>query len=399
VPDPTAADVARQVQSQRRRVQALQEIVFGVADPAARLDRFAELATAQARLDELERQPAAPAPAAAAPTPTAARGRLLGPNTTKLRVETTLNLRPLPTSIYHLLDADTDPLLTVLVENKDRKTHRVRVTAYLEGLSAQAVRTVELGYEQAETLRLLPTLLPEKVRAITEVQWATLHIIADDLDGAQESHNTFPVLCLAHTSSFNSVRRPDTGAVVDLSHYYGAWVTPRVEAVLHQVRKAAERLPDRALAGYQGDGDAVTRQVEALFYALKEADLTYVNSVIDYGAAPGQATQRTRLPREALDQRSANCIDGTVLVASLLEAASLHPALVLIPGHAFVAWEKWDGGGEWDYLETTLIGSADFAAACTSARTQFGEYNKFYRDRIKIHPLSQLRERGIFPME
>ena len=27
-------------------------------------------------------------------------------------------------------------------------------------------------------------------------------------------------------------------------------------------------------------------------------------------------------------------------MASLLEAASLQPAIVLVPGHAFVAWER-----------------------------------------------------------
>jgi hypothetical protein len=88
-----------------------------------------------------------------------------------------------------------------------------------------------------------------------------------------------------------------------------------------------------------------TEQVGALYQALKEAGLTYINSVIDYGAAACQATQRTRLPRESLATNSANCIDGTVLMASLLEGASLNAALVLIPGHAFVGWQSWDGDG------------------------------------------------------
>ena len=79
--------------------------------------------------------------------------------------------------------------------------------------------------------------------------------------------------------------------------------------------------------------------------------------------------QRVRLPREALAQKSANCIDGTFLMASLLEAASLNPAIVLVPGHAFLARETQDNGGEWDYLETTLIGAADFDAAQRSGRT------------------------------
>src|SRR5262249_18758518 len=156
--------------------------------------------------------------------PPAPKGRLLGPKTSGLRVETTLNMQPIPTGVYHLLDPETDPLLTVGVANESRDPRRVCVKSYLEGLSAQAVRTVEIDPRADVTLKLLPTLLPERARAITEVQRATLHIVVEDLEGKPESHDTYSVICLARTSSFNSVRRPDTGAMVDLSHYYGAWV-------------------------------------------------------------------------------------------------------------------------------------------------------------------------------
>ena len=56
-------------------------------------------------------------------------------------------------------------------------------------------------------------------------------MIAEDLDGKLESRNTYVITCLARTASFNAVRQPDTGQMVDLSHYYGAWVTPHVEIV------------------------------------------------------------------------------------------------------------------------------------------------------------------------
>src|SRR5262249_13731247 len=157
---------------------------------------------------------------------------------------------------------------------------------------------------------------------VTEVQWATLHVILDILGGTRdeqspipvlcECHNTFPVLCLARTSSFNSVRRPDTGQEVDLTRYYGAWVTPYAEAVQERVRRAAALGPGGRIVGCQGGLDGVTAQVKSLYQALKEAGLTYVTSAIDYGAPEGQLTQRTRLPRESLAQKGANCIDGTV---------------------------------------------------------------------------------------
>src|SRR3989442_875675 len=62
----------------------------------------------------------------------------LGPETTGLRVVTTIRLQPIPTGVYHLLDPQTDPLLTVTVKNESHEPKRVCVTAYLEGLSARA---------------------------------------------------------------------------------------------------------------------------------------------------------------------------------------------------------------------------------------------------------------------
>jgi hypothetical protein len=226
-----------------------------------------------------------------------------------------------------------------------------------------------------------------------------LHLIVEDLDGKPESHDTFSLVCLARTSSFNGVRQPDTGRVVDLSHYYGAWVTPHVEAVQARIRRAADHWPSRQIWGYQGTPESVPQQVAALYQALREAEIVYVNSVIDYGAPPGMFTQRTRLPRESLTQKSANCIDGTVLMASLLEGASLSPAIVLVPGHAFLAWETWRESGEWRYLETTLIGKADFDAACQAGQRQYEFHQRQSPALVKRLPLHDLRARGFWPME
>jgi hypothetical protein len=408
--------VDERVQHQTTLVQVLRAAIYAQSDPAADEQLFGRLVQEEAKLRQLHRQIAVDSAIsrdAAVVPPTLQRPRLLGPDTTELRVETKLHMQPLPTGIYHLLDPETDPLFKVTVTNLGTEARRVRVTAFLEGLSAQAVKTVELGRKATDKAQaafpLHPILLPERARLVTEVQWATLHVIVDLLGGTREeqspipvlceSHNTFPILCLARTSSFNSVRRPETGERVDLTRYYGAWVTPYVEAVQERVRRAAALSPDGQMWGYQRDRDAVTRQVKALYQSLREVGLTYVNSVTDYGAPPGYATQRTRLPREALLHKSANCIDGTVLMASLLEGASLYPALVLVPGHAFVGWESWTGSGEWSYLETTMIGTAEFEAACASGTRQFTMHDTLYPDAVKRHAVRDLRQAGIFPME
>jgi hypothetical protein len=296
----------------------------------------------------------------------------------------------------------------VTVKNESHEPKRICVTAHIEGLSARAIKTIELGRmdKNGQTINLLPSLIPEQARRITEVQRCTLHVEVVDLDKKVESHDTHNLVLLARNSSFNSVVDPATGRSRDLTKYYAAWVTPHVEPVQALVRKAAEKVPGRRIWGYQGrpDPEATTTQVKALFDTLKEAGIAYVDSVIDFGAGPGQVTQRTRLPRESLRHRSANCIDGTVLFASLLESASFHAAIVLVPGHAFVGWETWRGSNDWDYLETTLIDSHDFQAARQRARTL---YQRFADEDLsgddgpipRVLKLNDLRAQGIWPME
>jgi hypothetical protein len=352
-----------------------------------------------------------------AETSNAPLGTLLGPETTGLTVTTSVLLQPIPTGIYNLLDPKTDPLLTITLRNESHEPRRVCVTAYLEGLTARAIQTVELErLDKGRTIALLPSLLPGSARRITQVQRATMHIIVTIFGSLLEksrttwpklveSHDTQSVVLLSRNSSFNAVTDPTTGKLRDLSKYYGAWVTPHIEPIQDLLHAAAERVPERQIWGYQGDDHGVvTRQVEGLFNALKEAGINYVNSIIDFGAGSGMLTQRTRLPRETLKHGNANCLDGTVLFASLLESASLHAGLVLVPGHAFVAWEKWCGTDEWDYLETTMIDTDDFSAANAEGRKCYKKwFARKSRVRVDLPPrllkLNDLRAAGIWPME
>ena len=92
-------------------------------------------------------------------------GTLLGPETTGLTVTTALRLQPIPTGIYHLLDPATHHLLTVTLQNASHEPRRVSVSAYLEGLSARAIQTVELErMDKGRTIPLLPSLLPGPAR-------------------------------------------------------------------------------------------------------------------------------------------------------------------------------------------------------------------------------------------
>ncbi|MBI4670302.1 MAG: transposase [Chloroflexi bacterium] len=159
----------------------------------------------------------------------------------------------------------------------------------------------------------------------------------------------------------------------------------------HQAVSAAGILPNKRLGELE---NALRQQVRELF-ALGEQE--------------GQILQRVRLPSEALAVGgSANCLDGTVLFASLLELASLEPMLVLVPGHAFVGWRVWQGSDDYEFVETTMIGSDEFDAAQGFAQQEYTDaLERGYFSRGLFDPGGFARmidvvachTRGIMPLE
>ncbi|HNN91728.1 MAG TPA: hypothetical protein PKI03_05650 [Pseudomonadota bacterium] len=410
----------------------LRALVFDSPDPAAS-PYFDALLAAEARAAAAE---AAESEASLESAPRVrgvvwqSGGESKGPVTRGLRgarpqLATTVRLRMehVPTSVVHLLDPVESPLLSVRLRNSRSEPARVRITTYVEGYSAQAIDTLDVppdgegvergapspasAQEPGVEVHHLPTFFPERLATITEICRATLQLRIEELDGPGDRerillHRTFAIWLLPRTSALLFVPDPATGTKRDLTRYLAAWVTPNAPGIPDLLRRAASHVPGGSVASYQTDAPGVQAQVAAIYKALREASLTYVNSVLYFGVVPGVVGQRVRLPREALAVRSANCIDGVVLLASLLEAASLHPALVLVPGHAFLAWETRERSDDWDYLETTLLGSEPFERAQAQGRTLAKKYQALLPDNPKAFsrlPLRLLRAQGIWPME
>jgi hypothetical protein len=408
--------VRQEEYQQRRRVNALRRQVYQQTDPTASQSLLEELAAAEAALASVERQRVtlesnASSGVVASLDKKSKPSGVLGAETTGLEATVSLRMAQVPTAIYHLFDPEKTPLVSCTVRNvgQQGKTRRLRFSSFIDGYSAAAVNTVEIKPGQEYTFNQLPTLYAEAVAEINEITRATLNVLVEDLDagtGAVELHTTYPIWMLARTTAPLAVRDPTTGGWQDLTHYFGAFVTPNAPALMRFLRTAADRHPEKMLAGYQGDPSGVEPQVRAVYDALKsDAGITYVNSLIAFSPEEGAANQRVRLPRESLEHREANCIDGTVLFASLLEGISLNPAIILVPGHAFVAWEGWQDNGEWRYLETTMIGSHSFDEAVASAQQTATYYEQMAAQQnnpmaFRRWPLSVLRTtHAVTPME
>lgn len=70
-------------------------------------------------------------------------------------------------------------------------------------------------------------------------------------------------------------------------------------------------------------------------------------------------TQRVRTLDDALESSQINCVDGSVLLASLMKAININPILVRIPGHMFVGYYTDKSHKNMNFLETTMIGDVN----------------------------------------
>ena len=200
-----------------------------------------------------------------------------------------------------------------------------------------------------------------------------------------------------------------TGYIPLLEHI-AAWVTPRTELVKQMLRNAADYTP-YSLEGYPEDHDPefVRSQIKAIYQALKEVgQLAYINSPFAIGPANGEERQTVRLPNESLSERSANCIDGAVLYASLIEQAAFEPVIVLQTGHAFVGWKTEEGADTYEFLETTMTREASFEDAFSygvQACQQLVADGWFDHEVFdptgfaRLLDIKALHDHGIYPME
>jgi hypothetical protein len=156
----------------------------------------------------------------------------------------------------------------------------------------------------------------------------------------------------------------DGGESVDLSWIFAAYVDERGGAV-DRILDAAEKsnIVDKFDGYASADPGRVYRQVWAIWQALTEHGIRYSGADPAIGRGPRVFSQRVRFIDETWADRSANCVDGSVLIASVLQRIGLRSFLVLVPGHAFVGFYTDADAQHAAYLETTLLGATIAAPA------------------------------------
>jgi len=137
----------------------------------------------------------------------------------------------------------------------------------------------------------------------------------------------------------------------------------------------------------------VRQQVKAIYTALKAKGITYSSETVSFPSG----SQRIRFPTDALSEASANCIDGSVLMASALEKIGIEPLLILVPGHCFLGWRELSGSTQCEFLETTMIGTSTFEDALNYGYTEYANYYK--AGTATIIDIKKARSLGLNPLQ
>lgn len=185
------------------------------------------------------------------------------------------------------------------------------------------------------------------------------HVEVNNKDLGQQVR-TFSVRSINECLLGYMQHRPDgKSKYVSTRLFYAAYVNeenPQIDGIL---REALNTRIIRRFLGYQADSAMVDKQVYALWHVLQKRNFRY--SSVSYSSLSSNVvySQRVRTFQDAINSSQINCVDGSVLFASLLRAINITPVLVQMPGHMFVGYYTDSRHRNLTFLETTMIGDVD----------------------------------------
>ena len=310
--------------------------------------------------------------------------------------------RELITPYYPLYGSLLDDFVEIYITNNSDVTSSFLVETEIDGYSSVSSDTVEVAPGERLEIRQNPRLVPESMEKLNSQRYANFVIRVTLLTEGEGD------LLLSESNEILLYSRRDYAWVSGFDEQgnrdlLAVYVTPNDPAVEELLRRAANYTSSGEIwSGYGGhiedDNGGVLERLQAVWQAEKEYNLTYVSTWVSFTP---EASQRMRLPFEVLEQEGGNCIELVFLYASAVEAMDLEPAIVLIPGHAYLAVRTDQENASYYFIETTLIGQTDFDQALA-----YGN-NSWETDGPKLDAgeeaygwvtIPEAREQGILPL-
>lgn len=309
----------------------------------------------------------------------------------------------LVTALYHLYGTVLDHFVDITLTNNGPDTVKLVVLTEVSDYTTPAIETIEVPPGDPVEIHQDPRLIPEAVDRLNAQKSGNFHIRVVWLDQGEEK------VILDETQEILIYSRRDFVWIPGFEpqeeyELWGAWVTPNDPAVEGLIRAAADYDPTGIIVSGYGDeaddGDgSVWRRLKAVYEAEADAyHLTYISTMTTFG--PG-SVQRMRLPAEVLDQASGNCVELAALFASAAEALGLEAAIIRIPGHAYAAVRTDQENPNYYFVETTLVGRADFEGAVDAGASNWDDAQPHFDAADEGYAwvtIPDVREKGILPI-
>lgn len=155
--------------------------------------------------------------------------------------------------------------------------------------------------------------------------------------------------------------------------------------------------------GYQGKAEDVLEQVGLVYDALKARGIKYSSITATAGKSEQLFSQTVRLPSQSIRMAQANCVDGSVLLASVLRRMGIETYIILGPGHAMMGFLVAREAKESNLVvvETTLLGTDSFSNAVKAGMATFAKWKKEVPSsdpRFQVIGVSDARKAGVMPI-
>jgi hypothetical protein len=162
----------------------------------------------------------------------------------------------------------------------------------------------------------------------------------------------------------------------DFSWLICAWVNSQEPRLGSLRQRALDAYPQLGFPteSAENPGELARGKAAAIYAALQEEKIRYFDNAVVFHSSNDQYMQRVQPCGKTLETGAGNCLDGSVLFASLLSLCGVDPGILLMPGHALAAWRPpGTGGNSWQYIDTTGLPKLSFDKSIESAKTLIKE--------------------------
>ena len=197
-----------------------------------------------------------------------------------------------------------------------------------------------------------------------------------------------------------------SGNTNDVSYFFAAYVNENHPAIRQILKEAIALKIVDSFAGYSGDKDDVMKEIEAIWETLKKRGVHYITMAASADDDnPYIGSQYVRLLGESINYSQANCVDGSVLMASIFRKIGLDVSLIILPDHMLVSVNLDQEGKKTVYIETTLLGNSSLDEAMEEGRDEYEENKSKFNSQKEedqdyhITDIQDARIAGIMPIK